>query len=106
MQRDIQKGVVTYLKDNQLQEKIVNSRGEVRMEDLPAPLLQEIRGIQERYRDELEAMESDPYGLNFQSMLQTHSHAEQLSIFGAILDKERKRLGARAQLKAMFGKSS
>jgi len=106
MQRDIQKGIITYLKENELSEKLVNSRGEVRMEDLPPPLLAQIRGIQERYRDELEAMESDPYGLNFQSILQSHSHAERLTIFGAILDKERKRLGARAQLKAMFGKSS
>jgi len=105
MQRDIQKGVVTYLKDNALQEDLVNARGEVRMEDLPAPLLQEIRSIQERYRAELEAMESDPYGDNFQTMLQTHSHAERLEIFGGILDKERKRLGARAMLKSMFEKS-
>jgi len=46
MQRDIQKGVVTYLKTNSLQDELVNARGEVRMEDLPAPLLQEIRDIQ------------------------------------------------------------
>ena len=75
------------------------------MEDLPPPLLAQIRSTQERYRDELEVMESDPYGLNFQSILQAHSHAERLTIFGAILDKERKRLGARAQLKAVFDKS-
>jgi Lon protease-like protein len=102
MQRDIQKGVVSYLKTNSLQDELVNARGEVRMEDLPAPLLQEIRGIQERYREEIEAMDADPYGLNFQTMLQAHSHAERLELFGAILDQERKRLGARATLQAMF----
>ena len=102
MQRDIQKGVVTYLKTNSLQDELVNARGEVRMEDLPAPLLQEIRDIQERYRDEIEAADADPYSLNFQTMLQARSHAERLDLFGAILDQERKRLAARATLQAMF----
>ena len=102
MQRDIQKGVVTYLKTNSLQDELVNARGEVRMEDLPAPLLQEIRGIQERYRDEIEAADADPYSLNFQTMLQARSHAERLDLFGGILDQERKRLAARATLQAMF----
>jgi len=102
MQRDIQKGVVSYLKTNSLQDELVNARGEVRMEDLPAPLLREIRGIQERYRDEIEAMDADPYGLNFQTLLQAHTHAERLTLFGGILDQERKRLGARATLQAMF----
>ena len=102
MQRDIQKGVVSYLKDNALQEDLVNARGEVRMEDLPQPLLQQIKGIQERYRDELDAMDADPYGLNFQALLQAHSHEERLQLFDAILQKERKRLGARASLKSMF----
>lgn len=102
MQRDIQKGVVAYLKTNSLQDELVNARGEVRMEDLPAPLLQEIREIQERYRDEIEAADADPYSLNFQKMLQARSHAERLELFGAILDQERKRLAARATLQAMF----
>jgi len=102
MQRDIQKGVVTYLKTNSLQDELVNARGEVRMEDLPAPLLQQIRGIQERYRDEIEAMDADPYSLNFQTMLQARTHAERLDIFGGILDQEMKRLAARATLQAMF----
>lgn len=102
MQRDIQKGVVTYLKANSLQDELVNARGEVRMEDLPAPLLQEIREIQERYRDEIEAADADPYSLNFQKMLQARSHAERLELFGSILDQERKRLAARATLQAMF----
>ena len=102
MQRDIQKGVVTYLKANSLQDELVNARGEVRMEDLPAPLLQEIREIQERYRDEIEAADADPYSLNFQKLLQARSHAERLELFGAILDQERKRLAARATLQAMF----
>ena len=102
MQRDIQKGVVAYLKTNSLQDELVNARGEVRMEDLPAPLLQEIRDIQERYRDEIEAADADPYSLNFQTMLQARSHAERLDLFGAILDQERKRLAARATLQAMF----
>lgn len=35
MQRDIQKGIISYLKDNDLSENLVNSRGEVRMDDLP-----------------------------------------------------------------------
>ena len=72
------------------------------MEDLPQPLLQEIRAIQERYRDEIEAMDSDPYGLNFQAMLQAPTHADRLEIFGGVLDQELKRLGARATLQAMF----
>jgi len=102
MQRDIQKGVVSYLKSNSLQDELVNARGEVRMEDLPAPLLEEIRGIQERYRGEIEAMDADPYSLNFQLLLQARSHAERLDLFGGILGQERKRLAARATLQAMF----
>ncbi|KAL1530920.1 hypothetical protein AB1Y20_001811 [Prymnesium parvum] len=41
MQREIQKGVVEFLKDNKIQEDLVSPRGEIRLEDLPAPLLQE-----------------------------------------------------------------
>ena len=40
MQREIQKGVVDFLKENSIKEDLVNQRGEIRLEDLPAPLLQ------------------------------------------------------------------
>jgi len=102
MQREIQKGVVEFLKDNEIQEGVVNSRGEIRLEDLPAPLLQEIKSIQARYREELDTMESDPYGLQFQALLQADSHAERLVIFGDILGKESRRLTARLTLQSMF----
>jgi len=102
MQREIQKGVVDFLKDNSIQEELVNPRGEIRLEDLPPPLLQEIKGIQSRYKDELEAMESDPYGLQFQLMLQAGSHLERLAIVDRVLGKEAKRLAARATLQSLF----
>ena len=47
MQREIQKEVVSYLKNNEIDSGKVNSRGEMRMEDLPADLRQEIQTIQE-----------------------------------------------------------
>ena len=47
-------------------------------------------------------MESDPYGLQFQALLQTTSHAERLGVFKYLIDTERKRLAARATLQSMF----
>jgi len=102
MQREIQKQVVDFLKENSIQEELVNGRGEIRLEDLPPPLLQEIKGIQLRYRDELEAMDADPHGLQFQAMLQADSHVERLAIFDAVLGKEAKRLAARKTLQSLF----
>lgn len=102
MQREIQKEVMAYLKNNEINSDKVNSRGEMRLEDLPAPLRNEIQSIQRRYREELEAMESDPYGLQFQALLQSPSHAERLDVFRHIIDTERKRLAARQTLQAMF----
>lgn len=104
MQRDIQKEVVNFLKDNSIKDELVNARGEIRLEDLPAPLVNEIRSIQNRYREELDAMDADPYGQQFQRMVQTDSHSERLQIFNAILDTERKRLSARATLQSLFKK--
>ena len=92
----------SYLKNNEIDSGKVNSRGEMRMEDLPADLRQEIQTIQRRYREELEAMEADPYGLQFQALLQTNSHVERLAVFRHILDTERKRLAARQTLQSMF----
>jgi len=102
MQREIQKGVVEFLKDNKIQEDLVSPRGEIRLEDLPAPLLQEIKAIQTRYRDELEAMDADPYGLQFQAMLQADSHVDRLAILNEVLGKEAKRLAARSTLQSLF----
>jgi len=104
MQREIQKELVSFLKNNEIDSDKVNSRGEMRMEDLPEPLRIEIQGIQKRYREELEAMESDPYGLQFQALLQAPSHAERLNVFRFIIDTERKRLAARQTLQSMFKK--
>jgi len=104
MQREMQKTVVAFLKDNEIDEGLVNSRGEMRLEDLPEPLAGEIRGIQRRYREELEDMSSDPYGLQFQALLQAPSHKERLLVLEEIIGKERKRLAARATLQSMFKK--
>ena len=104
LQRDIQKEVVEFLKENPINKKLVNSRGEMRMEDLPAPLAETILGIQRRYREELEAMESDPYGLQFQALLQAPSHAERLDVLKTVLETERKRLSARSSLQSLFKK--
>ena len=60
MQKEIQKQVVDYLKNNEIGSELVNARGEMRMEDLPQPLAAEIRAIQRRYHEELETTESDP----------------------------------------------
>ena len=57
-----------------------------------------------RYREELDAMESDPYGLQFQWMLQCETHAERLQAFSTIVKTERKRLSARATLQSLFRK--
>ena len=102
MQREIQKEVVTYLKNNEIDSGKVNSRGEMRLEDLPVDLRNEISSIQRRYKGELEAMEADPYGLQFQALLQSDSHAERIEVFRTIIDMERKRLAARQTLQSMF----
>lgn len=104
MQKEIQSQVVDYLKKNQLGNDLVNSRGEVRLEDLPDELASDIRATQRRYREELEASESDPYGLQFQAMLQTGSHEERLAVFKEILEMEMRRLSARATLQSLFKK--
>ena len=104
MQREIQKEVVTFLKSNTIDADKVNARGEMRLEDLPEELASEIRAIQRRYREELEASESDPYGLQFQALLQANSHKKRLAVFRQIIDTERKRLAARATLQSMFKK--
>ena len=88
---DVQKRVIDYLKENELGSELANSRGEIRLEDLPEELANDIRSTQRRYREELDAMESDPYGLQFQLMLQADSHVERLEVFGRVLDMERKR---------------
>ena len=101
MQREIQKKVVDFLQRAEESDfdrsKLVNSRGEVRLEDLPEELTSEIRSIQRRYREELEASESDPYGLQFQALLQAETHAARLKVFERVLDVERKRLSARVR---------
>lgn len=104
MQREIQQEVATYLKDNSVREELVNARGEIRLEDLPEPLLQEIRNIQTRYREELDALDTDPVGSYFQAMLQSESHSERMQVFRAALEKERRRLKARATLQSLFKK--
>lgn len=104
MQREIQKEVVSFLKSNTIDADKVNARGEMRLEDLPEELASEIRAIQRRYREELEASESDPYGLQFQALLQANSHKKRLAVFRQIIDTERKRLAARATLQSMFKK--
>jgi len=102
MQREIQKGVVDFLKSNSIEEDLISPRGEIRLDDLPPPLLQEIKGIQRRYQDELEAMDADPYGLQFQALLQADSHVERLAIMDRVLGKEVKRLAARSTLQSLF----
>lgn len=102
MQREIQKGVVDFLKESSIQEELVNARGEIRLEDLPPPLVQEIKGIQSRYKDELEAMDADPYGLQFQALLQAEDHLGRLAIMDKLLGKEAKRLAARSTLQSLF----
>ena len=111
--------------------QVVNERGEMRLEDLPPPLVNEIRSTQRRYdaraahrwsdtlcalsclhpfpatpryryQEELDAMSSDPYGLQFQALLQAPSHSSRLDIFSKIIGEEQKRLAAREQLKSMF----
>ena len=82
--------------------QVVNERGEMRLEDLPPPLVNEIRSTQRRYQEELDAMSSDPYGLQFQALLQAPSHSARLDIFSKIIGEEQKRLAAREQLKSMF----
>ena len=91
-------------RSNTIVSERVNARGEMRLEDLPEELATEIRAIQRRYREELEASESDPYGLQFQALLQTNSHKQRLAVFRQIIETERKRLAARATLQSMFKK--
>ena len=50
------------------------------------------------------ASEGDPYGLQFQALVQAPSHAERLDVLKGILSSERKRLAARATLQSMFKK--
>eukprot|EP00747_Dinoflagellata_sp_TGD_P183853 gnl/TRDRNA2_/TRDRNA2_39020_c0_seq1.p1 gnl/TRDRNA2_/TRDRNA2_39020_c0~~gnl/TRDRNA2_/TRDRNA2_39020_c0_seq1.p1 ORF type:complete len:330 (+),score=45.93 gnl/TRDRNA2_/TRDRNA2_39020_c0_seq1:174-1163(+) len=62
--------------------------------------LRTARPRQRRFGEELDALDSDPKVI--QAMLQSDSHAERLSIFWRILNKERKRLAARSTLQSMF----
>ncbi len=103
MQREIQRQVVEYLKEGSIAEEMINSRGEMKIEDLPPELRNEIVSIQRRAREELDAMESDPYGLQFQRMLQCDSHARRLAVFAGVVETEAKRLSARSTLRSMFG---
>jgi len=104
MQREIQQSVATYLQQNSIRQELVNAKGEIRLEDLPPELLQTIRNTQSRYREELEALDADPSSTIFQQLLQSASHRERLLIFRALLNKERKRLSARAMLQSVFNK--
>ena len=45
-------------RSNTIDSERVNARGEMRLEDLPEELATEIRAIQRRYREELEASDS------------------------------------------------
>jgi len=102
MQKEIQKQVVDFLQKSDGGADLVNAKGEVRLEDLPPELGAEIRATQRRYREELEDSASDPYGLQFQALLQTESHAARLDVFTQVLEIERKRLSARATLQSLF----
>jgi len=104
MQREIQQSVASYLQQNSIRQDLVNSKGEIRLEDLPPELLQTIRNTQSRYREELEALDADPASASFQRLLQSSSHRERLLVFRGLLDKERKRLSARAMLQSVFKK--
>ena len=77
----------------------------MRLEDLPAPLVENIRAIQRRFREELDSSESDPYGLQFQALVQSDSHEQRLQAFGDLIETEQKRLTARATLQSMFKES-
>mmetsp|Transcript_29335 Transcript_29335/g.54073 ORF Transcript_29335/g.54073 Transcript_29335/m.54073 type:complete len:548 (+) Transcript_29335:103-1746(+) len=75
---------------------------ELDLDDLPKPLADRVRVIQDRHEADLSAMDAHPYDLHFQAILQTTLHSQRLAIFRHLVDMERKRLAARAMLKAMF----
>ena len=102
MQNDVNVCFQSYLQENPLSEDIVNSRGEVRLADLPEDLLVEIQGIQSRFREELDALDSDPRGTRTQLLLQCESHGDRLALFRESLEREQKRLAARSTLKSLF----
>lgn len=100
MQLEIQTRVAEYFEQHP--EEQAKVQGKVDLGDLPSDLSVEIRAIQRRGGEELEASDSDPYGLQFQALLQAESHEERLGIFRRMLEMESKRLSARATLQSLF----
>merc|ERR1712151_333316 len=70
--------------------------------ELPEPLSTNLGDLKRRFRQDVDAMKlgNDP---RFQSMLQSGSYGERLSIFRHVLKEECRRLEARAALKAVLG---
>lgn len=97
---DIDKQIDSYIQTNGMEGIKVNQK--MAIDDLPPLLRKKIRGTQDRYLGEVEAMGGDPYNINFQILLQTYSYAERLEIFSGILDLEVKRLEARTALQAIL----
>lgn len=104
MQRDMSDKIGNFIKSKGIDFEQLKVRGQnqLYLEDLPKELQQEILVTQQRYREELEAIEGGLNGRQFQAILQSSSHAERLSIFLHLIDKERKRLAACSSLQSML----
>eukprot|EP00747_Dinoflagellata_sp_TGD_P169202 gnl/TRDRNA2_/TRDRNA2_197569_c0_seq1.p1 gnl/TRDRNA2_/TRDRNA2_197569_c0~~gnl/TRDRNA2_/TRDRNA2_197569_c0_seq1.p1 ORF type:complete len:452 (-),score=77.71 gnl/TRDRNA2_/TRDRNA2_197569_c0_seq1:94-1449(-) len=100
MQREIQNEVFKFFFNSTGGD--MDSLAKAGKQPLPEPLSLQINAIQRKYSEEYEAMNTDPEGLMFQNLLQSEAHNERLEIFMHMIDKERKRLGARLTLKNMF----
>jgi Lon protease-like protein len=100
MQAEIKAAVGKYFQEHP--DEVEKYNGEVNLNDLPPELYSGIKVIQKRYGEELEASDSDPYGLPFQELLQAESHKARLGIFRRIIEEEIKRLQARDSLQTLM----
>lgn len=106
MQQEVESEVVEYFSSNEneadFQSMRSNLDGMMYLNQAPEKLTKKLQAIEKQYAEEFEARDDDPDGLQFQALLQSTSHAERLSIFHHIVDKEYKRLAACLALQSMF----
>mgnify|MGYP001184438519 CR=1 FL=1 len=99
--RHTQEAIQDWIQDEKNSEELLKRLGpnnEIRVDDLPPVLMKEIKTINERFQGDIEALDSDPTGPVFQSMLASDSHRERIAHFRTLLERERKRLMARQTL--------
>ena len=103
LSNDVQKRVVKYLTDDG--EKSVDEiPQQVNVDELPASLQAEIKGLTDMLQQEIAPMLSEQT-TSVQRMLQATSHRHRLALVADVVEQERRRIAARRALKSLFGDS-